>query len=286
MKKGRQVEEFLEKIHKKTVISFIDKVSFPQILLVWILTTVLFGFYYFLFSNEKSYLIEIATAHRVNEIFTSIYYSFIAATTTGFGDIIPRGSFQAIAVLQVIIGLLLLAVVTSKLVSIKQDVILGELYDLSINGHVSKIRSSLLLFRQNIDRIIVKLEEHALSKRELHSLYNHFAALQDAINEILPIVATKNNEMLSKMDPVNIELTTHSMISSINKIEELLEELEEQKLHWKTDLNKNLVSKILDLGKQVVDHLESADLPKLVAKDLRIRFETIATTISERLEEK
>ncbi len=86
----------------------------------------------------------------INNLPDSIYFSFVTATTTGFGDFLPQGWFKLIVIAEVICGLLLLALVTSKLVSIKQDILLKEIYDMSFYERINRLRSGLLLFRQNL----------------------------------------------------------------------------------------------------------------------------------------
>jgi len=75
-----------------------------------------------------------------------------------------NGFFKLISIFEVVFGLLLLAFVTSKLVSIKQDVILNEIYDISFNERLSMVRSSLLLFRQSLSRMMEKIEEIGKAK--------------------------------------------------------------------------------------------------------------------------
>ena len=277
------IEDLVEKVRKEGLKTLVDKVSFSKVLVIWILITASFGFFYFFFNNETSYLYQTTEAKVVDQLSTSVYYSFIAATTTGFGDIIPIGYFKLIAVLQVVIGLLLLALVTSKLVSIKQDMILDGLYELSVNGHVSKIRSSLLLFRQNLDRVLSKIEDKTLTPREVHSLHGYFSALEDTLNEINPLLFGKNKQMLKVIDPVNIELIANSIISSLRKIDELIVELENSNVQWKTDLDKKLLESILGISSRILSQLENAEISKRSAKEIYLRFSDVKNKIEPQI---
>ncbi len=120
-------------IKKRRFSVWIDKVSFLHILLIWILVVIGFGFIYYFFQSSTSFLFGIEQQRAVSEIKDAIYFSVVAATTTGFGDIVPFGKFKIVVIFEIICDLLLIAIVTSKLISIKQDTILNELYESSFN---------------------------------------------------------------------------------------------------------------------------------------------------------
>ena len=107
--------------------TWLDKATFPKILAIWFFITLLFGGMYHFLATDSAHLVYSIDHSKVENLTDTIYFSFVAATTTGFGDIVPFGWFKIIAVVQVVIGLLLLAVVTSRLVSIKQDAMLLSL---------------------------------------------------------------------------------------------------------------------------------------------------------------
>jgi len=111
----------------------IDRLKFKHIFLIWVSAIFFFGLIYHFSINSEAFLLYSKEGTHVSGIKDAIYFSFVTATTTGFGDIIPVGYFKTVAVIEVIFGLLLLAVVTSKLISIKQDAILSELYEFSLN---------------------------------------------------------------------------------------------------------------------------------------------------------
>ena len=138
---------------KSTVKNWLDRLRFSHIFLVWIAMVVLYGFVYYYFSSSSTYLFDTLQSVPVHNIWESMYFSFITATTTGFGDDIPLGWFKIVSIAEVITGLLLLAIVTSKFVSIKQDQIMKEIYDISINEKISRLRSSLFLYKQHLNRL-------------------------------------------------------------------------------------------------------------------------------------
>ena len=128
------LDEMVHKLTQERVNRFttwVDRVTFIHILVVWIVVISSFGIVYFLLASKNAYLLSTASNIPVQGIIDHIYFSFVTATTTGFGDIVPMGYFKLIAIVEVTFGFMLLAFVTSKLVSLKQNVLLDEIYDIS-----------------------------------------------------------------------------------------------------------------------------------------------------------
>ena len=82
----------------KNIRIFLEKITFLNILLVWTGTITLFGVVYFYLSTSKSYLFSNLGKTTVHNLLDSIYFSFITATSTGFGDIVPIGEFKILAI--------------------------------------------------------------------------------------------------------------------------------------------------------------------------------------------
>ena len=236
---------------KKKVRSWFDKVTFPYILILWVCIIIIFGIFYFYFSSESSYLYYTAKEESVQTLHDAIYFSFITATTTGFGDIIPHGKFKSFAIIEVVFGLLLLALVTSKLVSIKQNAIIDELYDLSLTEKTNRLRSSFLIFRQNLNRVISKIEDETISKREIAELYIYFSSFEDTLEQTLSLIDKQNNALTKGLDPVTTELILTSTTGAFEKITELLEIMNQKRLNWRRDLTIDLIKKCIQLNEQI-----------------------------------
>ncbi len=163
------------KKEKERVYKLFERLTFSKIFIMWISIIVLFGIFYYLVSSDASYLEYSKTGDKVSSLTDMIYFSFITATSTGFGDIVPVGMEKLIVLVEVILGLSLLAMVTSRLVSLKQEVILNEIYNISLNEKINRLRSAFHLFRSDIDRIIAKVEEDTIKKREMNELWTNFS---------------------------------------------------------------------------------------------------------------
>ncbi len=239
-------------LSKKRLFS-LERVDFYQILLTWFFLIFMLGVIYYLFSGVfGANLVSTITGEPITKITDTIYFSFITATSTGFGDIIPLGFFKIIAVLEVTLGLLLLAVVTSKLVSIKQDIILEELYEMSFTEKINRLRSSLLLFRQHASRIATHVDAGTVDKREIYDLYVYIHSLETVLEEMLPMVNPEEKHMFSKViDPLDSELLINSILHSFERLSELVAALSKSSLQWKRPVTLATIKRCVSLNRQL-----------------------------------
>lgn len=239
-------------LSKKRLFS-LERVDFYQILLTWFFLIFMLGIVYYLFSGIfGANLVSTITGEPVTKITDTIYFSFITATSTGFGDIIPMGFFKIIAVLEVTLGLLLLAVVTSKLVSIKQDIILEELYEMSFTEKINRLRSSLLLFRQHASRIATHVDAGTVDKREIYDLYVYIHSLETVLEEMLPMVNPEEKHIFSKViDPLDSELLINSILQSFERLSELVTALSKSSLQWKRPVTLATIKRCVSLNRQL-----------------------------------
>jgi len=181
MKKYIPLDKIFTKPEESKLYHFFDKISFAQIFVIWILIIILFGFLYFFLTNSSTYLMPTHSS-KATTIVDAIYFSFITATSTGFGDIVPVGFDRIVALVEVILGLTLFAMVTSKLVSIKQESILNEIYDIALTERINRLRSSLYLFRTDLYRLIIQVEDGSIKKRESNLIWTNFSLYEDILD--------------------------------------------------------------------------------------------------------
>jgi len=237
---------------KKRLFS-LERVDFYQILLTWFFLIFMLGIvYYFFLGKLGANLISTISGEPVTKITDAIYFSFITATSTGFGDIIPVGFFKIIAVFEVILGLSLLAVVTSKLVSIKQDIILEELYEMSFVEKINRLRSSLLLFRQHASRIASHVDAGTVDKREIYDLYVYIHSMETVLEEMLPLINPEEKHFFSKViDPLDTELLINSILQSFERLLELVTSLAKSNLQWRRPVTIATIKRCVSLNRQL-----------------------------------
>jgi len=223
-------------------------------------------FYHF-FSNGVGLLYSPILKAPITSILDAIYFSFITATSTGFGDIVPQGVFSIVAVIEVTFGLLLLALVTSKLVSIKQNLILTEVYEISFAEKINRLRSNLLLFRQQISRLSAHVDSGEYRKREITDMYIYFDSFAQALEEILILTNPKKKHNFTKsLDIVNLELLLNSVLRSCKRIDELLSLLID--IDWKRDITSQTLTRCLFVIRGLLAQIDRTYIAKQEVSDL------------------
>jgi hypothetical protein len=262
--------------------TFIDSLSFRHIFAVWLASMLIFGLAYHFAADTHSYLVHSIENTRITGIIDSVYFSFVTATTTGFGDIVPMGNFKSLAIIEVLISLMMVALVTSKFVSIRQDVILGEVYEISFNERMYRLRSSLILFRQHLERLMAHIEDGSIKKREIAGMYVHFSIFEDTLREAITLIGrAEKNQYIKSLDEVNAELILGSVMSSLEKAEELIKDLNRNKLEWKNDCNVKCLRKSLSQAEKLLAGIELDH--EDVAADMKQWLDNIKTSMEKQM---
>lgn len=262
MKKFITLDKLFYPLKSRSLNTWLDKLTFLHILIIWTSVILIFGLVYHFLRGNISFLIYAPFNKTVKGVLDSIYFSFITATSTGYGDIVPLGFFKVIAIFEVIFGLLLLAFVTSKLISIKQDIILNEIYEISFSEKINRLRSSLLVFRQNLSRIINKIEDNSIRKRELNDIYIYISSLEDTLNEMVTLIDTpEQNHFKKVLDPLNTELLFNSILNSFEKLNELVITLNQHKLEFGSGLALDLIKRCISLNETIFAKMNSSKNP-------------------------
>ncbi|MBI2139878.1 two pore domain potassium channel family protein [Candidatus Woesearchaeota archaeon] len=279
--KRPHLETLFNDITEKGINRWFSRLTFFNIFLVWTTIIAIFGVVYFYAANEHAHLIYSANKAPVDNLMDNVYFSFITATSTGFGDIIPVGFFKAVAIAEVIFGLLLLAFVTSKLISIKQDIILSEIYEISFNEKINRLRSSLMVFRQNINRLIARTEEGNIHKREAQDIYLYLSTLEDTLTEIDSITESREGSMFKKViDPINLEILLNSITQSWERLEEFIALADQKSLEWRREVTLLLLHKCAEITSNLLIKLnQGKSLNERAASDIGVRQKKIFSAI-------
>lgn len=252
---------------------FLEKVSVRQIFCIWMATIIISGIAYFLlqmYTPNSLVSLKGDTFTGITGLFNAIYFSFITATSTGYGDIVPLGIARLIALGEVVVGLLLFGSLISKFVSAKQELILQEIYDISFDEKINRIRSALYLFRSDANKIIDKIENSTISPRRISDLWITFTTLENSMHEIIKVIRPqKNHSYIKHIDELNLELLLDSISLSLKKACDLFTILDDKQLNWRNDtltsiltaieINLNEIASLLkkkELNKKLLDKLD------------------------------
>ena len=219
-------------IKQSKIFSILDKIPFLSLFLVWMLFIILVGVGYFALGSSYGSLEHVRFNSTVS-LLDAVYFSFVTATSTGFGDIIPVGYYKILAVFEVVFSLLVFAVVTSKLISIKQMAILKEIYDISFNERINRLRSALHLFRIDLRKISVMAEKRIITVKEISDISSYFALFNDTLNE-MRLFITKKADFTRRVGKLELELMLNSVNTSFKRINTVFKTLNKSKYKWKS----------------------------------------------------
>jgi Ion channel len=129
-----------------SVLDLIHRRSTLSLFIVWMAMIILCGTgYWFGALNGFHRLIEEGKplGADLHGFASAIYFSFVTATSTGYGDIVPIGFARAIAVAEAITGLLLFGAVIAKFVSRRQDELITEINRTTFEERLDRVQTNL-----------------------------------------------------------------------------------------------------------------------------------------------
>jgi hypothetical protein len=212
---------------KKLALVF-ERLTFIRILSVWLMIVLSFGIIYYGLSYTNQHLIYNGEplGNDALGLGNAIYFSFITATTIGYGDIAPFGASKVLAILEALTSMILFGVFIGKIVSVKQEQILEEIEELSLEEATNKAISDLYLFRNQAKEIIGKkfnLKEIEMTLQSLRSSLVQFNGSKIKVQE-------DHDKALMRL-----ELISNSINFSLSRFVELLEAIRKHKTDWKNE---------------------------------------------------
>lgn len=179
-------------------------------------------------------------------VLTALYFSFVTATSVGYGDVVPLGAVRALAIAEAIAGLLIFGVVVSKLVSRRQEQLMEEIHRLTFEDRLERVQANLHLVLSDLHgmadalergpgspaRIAARMESVAMvfagELRTIHDLlYRPQQTPEEPVLEsILAALAAAFREMAELLRRLDAERPrTAALRSSVGGITRLGEEI-------------------------------------------------------------
>ena len=236
--------------------AFIDSLRFRGIFLFWFFMILTFGAVFYATGTTTHILAYTKDEVARVGLFDSIYFSFVTAATIGYGDITPVGIGKILAVIEGMLGMLVYGMVISKLVSVKQEVILDEVYTLSFEENFDRLRSTLYLSRSDISKIVGRIESKAITKQELRDIPTVLHGLDSILNDILRIISNRNQKYSHYVKTVNeshLMIIFNSVHLAGEKVLEFLYALRDNGLSWKNEKMMKELTSIKDSLRVLVE---------------------------------
>lgn len=86
---------------------------------------------------------EQAVPANLEGLGTALYFSFITATSVGYGDVVPVGVARVLTAIESMAALLIFGVLISKLVSYRQEHLVEEIHLLTFEDRLGRVRTNL-----------------------------------------------------------------------------------------------------------------------------------------------
>jgi rhodanese-related sulfurtransferase len=130
----------------KSVLGFVQRQSTLQLFLTWIVMILLCGAGYWLIgvAGHRG-LVEAGrpVGADFKGLVSAIYFSFVTATSVGYGDVLPIGYARAIAVAEAVSALLIFGAVIAKFVSHRQDEMILEIHRVTFEERLDRVQTNL-----------------------------------------------------------------------------------------------------------------------------------------------
>jgi hypothetical protein len=148
----------------KSVLDLVQQRSTLQLFLIWIGTILLSGacFWFGALIGEHG-LVEGGRplGANLNGFASALYFSFVTATSIGYGDIVPIGVGRVVAVAEAIIALLIFGAVVAKFVSHRQDELMSEIHRVTFEDRLDRIETNLHMVISELLSITAMSEANA-----------------------------------------------------------------------------------------------------------------------------
>lgn len=84
---------------------------------------------------------------------TALYFSFVTATSVGYGDVTPGGVVRALAVCEAASELLIFGMLVSRFVSRRQDELIEEIHRTTFEDRLGRVRTNLHVILADLQEI-------------------------------------------------------------------------------------------------------------------------------------
>lgn len=142
-----------------------------------------------------------------------IYFSFVTATTVGYGDIVPSAAWaRALAAIEAMGGMVLVGAVISRLLSSQQEKLLQETHELAFNERLGRMQNSLhLLISEFQDLELLHID----GKTERAKSHLRFSSGATILLRDLTIVKDLLQHRVEKADEGSLELLLFTLNSAL-----------------------------------------------------------------------
>ncbi len=149
---------------EKSMLDLVQQRSALQLFLLWIGMVLLSGVAYWLLTLAGEHgLVEAGSPLGADfkGFADALYFSFVTATSVGYGDIVPVGIARVIAVAEAVAALLIFGAVIAKFVSHRQDEMMSEIHRVTFEERLDRVQTNLHMVISELLSITALCEDNA-----------------------------------------------------------------------------------------------------------------------------
>jgi len=225
---ARQTTTTLTGRKKKTAVSprlaLLEKSSFLTLLGFWLSMVLIFGLAYAALPmllgggtglKENGRLL----GHSFSDLMSAIYFSFVTATSVGFGDVVPVGPMRVLAVLESGLALLLFGVIVTKLVQNRQEELIEETHRIAFEDRLARVRSNLHFVLMELQQIETECHRAFAPDRVIPRLEGVIMVFVGELKSIHDLLKRQHDAPLETM----VESMLASLTANLRQLRDLLD---------------------------------------------------------------
>jgi prepilin signal peptidase PulO-like enzyme (type II secretory pathway) len=154
------------------LVDLFERLSTMDLVRLWLATIVACALVYWLLCSFPSNALRTGDATvrlTLPGLLTALYFSFVTATSVGFGDVVPLGIARALAVAEAVAGLLIFGAVVSKLVSRRQERVVSEIHRIAFEDRLERVQTDLHLVLSELQAIAQLCESPAAAESQVRA---------------------------------------------------------------------------------------------------------------------
>lgn len=130
-----------------------------------------------------------------------------------------------------------------------------------------------------------KIEENHFHKRDTSEININLSSFEHILTEIFALVSkSPEHQFIKNLDPVNAGLILNSVITSFEKVHELIILLDQHKIQWRSDAILTLIRKNILLTEELFIKMNASHaMTKGISNDVNTRKNKIISQIKGKL---
>jgi rhodanese-related sulfurtransferase len=207
------------------VLVMLEKSSFLTLLGAWLGMVAIFGLIYAtmpMVLGSDAGLKENGRmlGRSLPDLMTALYFSFVTATSVGFGDVVPVGPIRIFAVLESGLELLLFGVIVTKLVQSRQEELIEETHRIAFEDRLARVRTNLHFVLMELQQIEAECHNRAFAPDRIMPRIE--SVIMVFVGELKSIYDLLRQSHETPMDTI-LESMLASLTANLRQLRDLLD---------------------------------------------------------------